>query len=365
MTRQQLFAFGFFGILLVLFYQLVEVFSPFLRPLLWAVILAHVTFPLHTRLTNLLRGREVASAALLTVGIVALIVAPVVFFTFLLVQEAGNGYDAVNTWVQSGGVTRLPDELAKFPLLGGGRVQHMIHKLVGSKANVEAFLLQSAKAMSGLIVEQLTGLVKNAFLLAVNSLVIVIALFFFFKDGRRLLQNLYRVIPLDEAYKDRMVSRLDQTITAVVKGIVITAIVQGLLAGLAYAVLDVPFPVFLTALTIVLAPLPFGGTALVWGPVVLYLFWTGPLWKAIAMLAWGVGVVMMVDNVLRPMLIGKGAKLPVIFLFFSILGGLAAYGLIGLFLGPILLAILLTAFQIYHEEYLTESAPPAQTVPPP
>jgi predicted PurR-regulated permease PerM len=358
MTRQQLFAFGFLGFLLVLLYQLAEVFSPFLRPLLWAVILAHVAFPLHTRLTGLLRGREVASAALLTVGIVALIVAPVVFFTFLLVQEAGNGYDAVNTWVQSGGVKRVPDELAKLPLLGGSRVQHMLHKLVGSKANVEAFLLQSAKAMSGFIVEQLTGLVKNAFLLAVNSLVIVIALFFFFKDGQRLLQSLYRVIPLDEAHKDRMVSRLDQTITAVVKGIVITAIVQGLLAGLAYAVLDVPFPVFLTALTIVLAPLPFGGTALVWGPVVLYLFWAGPVWKAIVMLAWGVGVVTIVDNVLRPMLIGKGAKLPVLFLFFSILGGLAAYGLIGLFLGPILLAILLTAFQIYHEEYLTESAPP-------
>ncbi len=361
MTRQRLFAFGFLGVLLVLLYQLAEVFSPFLRPLLWAVILAHVTFPLHSRLTSLLRGREVASAALLTVGIVALIVAPVVFFTFLLVQEAGNGYDAVNTWVQSGGVTRLPDELAKLPLLGGRRVQHMIHKLVGSKANVEAFLLQSAKAMSGFIVEQVTGLVKNAFLLAVNFLVIVIALFFFFKDGKRLFLSVYRGIPLDKAHKDRMFARLDQTITAVVKGIVITAIVQGVLAGLAYAVLDVPFPAFLTALTIVLAPLPFGGTALVWGPVVLYLFWTGPMWKAIAMLAWGVGVVMMVDNVLRPILIGKGAKLPVLLLFFSILGGLAAYGLIGLFLGPILLAILLTAFQIYHEEYLTESAPPPMT----
>jgi len=361
MTRQQLFVLSFLGVLLVLLYQLAEVFSPFLRPLLWAVILAHVTFPLHTRLAGLLRGREVTSAVLLTVGIVALIVAPVVLFTFLLVQETGNGYDAINTWVQSGGVKRLPDDLAKLPLLGGSRAQHMIHKLVGSKANVEAFLLQSAKAMSGFIIEQLTGLVKNAFLLAVNFLVIVIALFFFFKDGKRLFQGLYRVIPLDKAHKDRMFSRLDQTITAVVKGIVITAIVQGLLAGLAYVVLDVPFPVFLMAFTIVLAPLPFGGTALVWGPVVLYLFWTGPAWKAIAMLAWGVGVVMMVDNVLKPMLIGKGAKLPVLFLFLSILGGLAAYGLIGLFLGPILLAILLTTIQIYHEEYLTDPQPPPPT----
>ncbi len=361
MTRQQLFALCFLGVLLILLYQIAEIFSPFLRPLLWAVILAHVTFPLHTRLTGLLRGREVASAVLLTVGIVVLIVTPVVFFTFLLVQEAGNGYDAVNSWIQSGGVKRLSDELAKLPVIGGSRIQRTIVKFIGTKGNVEAFLLQSAKAMSGFIVEQLTGLVKNAFMMAVNFLVIIITLFFFFKDGKRLFQSLYRVIPLDEAHKEKMVLRLDQTLTAVVTGIVITAIVQGLLAGLAYAVLDVPFPAFLMALTIVLAPLPFGGTALVWGPVVLYLFWVGPIWKGIAMLVWGAGVVTMVDNVLKPMLIGKGAKLPVLFLFFSILGGLAAYGLIGLFLGPILLAILLTAIQIYREEYLTEPPPPTVT----
>ena len=151
------------------------------------------------------------------------------------------------------------------------------------------------------------------------------------------------------------------TITAVVKGIVITAIVQGLLAGIAYGVLGVPVPVFLMALTILLAPLPLGGTALIWGPVTLYLFWTAPLWKGIVMLAWGVGVVTTVDNVLRPLLIGHGAKLPVLLLFFSIIGGLGAYGLIGLFLGPILLAILLSAIQIYREDYLTEPPPPTTT----
>src|SRR3989442_13245394 len=100
--------------------------------------------------------------------------APVVFFTFLLVQEAGNSYDAVNTWVQSGGVKRLPNELATLPLLGGSRAQHMIVKFIGTKGNFEAFLLQSAKAMSGFIVEQLAGLVTNAVLLGINFLVIVI-----------------------------------------------------------------------------------------------------------------------------------------------------------------------------------------------
>src|SRR5207249_2675998 len=117
MTPQQLVALGLLGVLLLLLYQLAETFSPFVKPVLWAMILAHVTFPLHTRLTGLIRGREVASAVLSTVGIVVLIVAPVAFFIFPLVQEAGNSYDAVNSWIQSGGVKRLPDELAKLPLL--------------------------------------------------------------------------------------------------------------------------------------------------------------------------------------------------------------------------------------------------------
>jgi predicted PurR-regulated permease PerM len=356
MTRQQLFTFCFFAVLLVLIYQVGVIFRPFLLPVLWAAILAHVTCPLHVRLTALLKGREMISAGLLTLGIMALVVVPVVFLTFLFIQEAGSAYDAVHAWVQSGGVKRLPALLASLPF--GGRLQELIARHVTSSGDLETFLLQSSKAVSGFVMEQATGFAKNVFLLGANFLVVIVTLFFFFKDGKRLLDGLYRIIPLEDAHKEKIFSRLDLTITAVVKGMVITAIVQGLLAGLAYAVLDVPVPVFLMALTILLAPLPFGGTALIWGPVAAYLFWTAPMWQGIAMVAWGAGVVTTVDNFLKPMLIGQGAKLPVLFLFFSILGGLGAYGLIGLFLGPILLAILLTAIQIYREEYLSEPSPP-------
>jgi predicted PurR-regulated permease PerM len=355
MTRPQLFAACFFAGLLVLLYQIALIFQPFLFPVLWALILAHVTFPLHVRLTALLRARATASAALLTLGIMSLVVVPVVMLTLLLVQEAGSGYTAVNAWVQSGGVRRLPQDLAHVPF--GGFAQELIGRFTINQGDFEAFLVQSAKTLSGFMVEQFTSLAKNAFLLAASFLVMIFTLFFFFKDGTRLFQGLYRIIPLEEAHKATIFSRLDQTLTAVVKGMVITAIVQGILAGAAYALLGVPFPVFLMALTILLAPLPFGGTAIIWGPVALYLYWVGPAWKAVAMVLWGAGVVTTVDNVLKPLLIGQGAQIPVLFLFFSILGGIAAYGLIGLFLGPILLAILMTAIQIYREEYLTDRPP--------
>jgi predicted PurR-regulated permease PerM len=168
---------------------------------------------------------------------------------------------------------------------------------------------------------------------------------------------------MDESHKSKILTRLDQTIRAVVKGMLVTAIVQGLLAGMAYWALDVPFPMGLTALTTVLAPIPFGGTGLVWGPVALYLFWVGASGKALVMLVWGIGVVSMVDQFLRPWLIGQDVQIPVLLLVLSVLGGLALYGLLGLFVGPILISLLMTAVQIYREEYYLK--PPVASASPP
>jgi predicted PurR-regulated permease PerM len=192
----------------------------------------------------------------------------------------------------------------------------------------------------------------------------IFALFFFFKDGRDWLQASYQLIPLEASHKQKILLRLDQTIRAVVKGVVLTAVAQGLLAGAAYAVLGAPFPIVLTALTILLAPLPFGGTALIWAPVAGYLFWMGSVGKGIAMVAWGAGVVSTVDQILKPLFIGQGAQIPVLLLTFSVLGGLAVYGIIGLFLGPILTGLFLTAIQIYRDEYQQPAVPAARIVPP-
>jgi predicted PurR-regulated permease PerM len=356
MTRQQFLAVCFFILLLVLLYQIVIIFRPFIVPVLWAAILARLTFPVHRRATRLLRGREALSAALMTLGLVLLAVFPVVYLTLLLVQEAGSAYAAIDAWIQTGGVKRLSEHLSALPI-PGGTLQEWLGRIIVSSEDFQNSLLQGSKTLSLFLVGQMTDLAKNAFEVVVNVLVMVFTLFFFFKDGNRLYENLYRVVPLLESHKRKVFTRLDRTMTAVVHGMIITAFVQGLLAGIAYWFLGVPFPVLLTALTALLALLPFGGTALVWGPVVVYLFWMGPIWKAALMLAWGVGVVTMVDNFLKPILIGHGAQLPALFLFFSILGGLAAYGFIGIFLGPILLAILLTAIQIYREEYSDEPPP--------
>ena len=359
MTQPQLFAAVFFALFLLLLYQIVLMFQPFLFPMLWAVILAHMTYAVHVRLTARLGGRDALSASCLTVGVLVMVVAPV-----LLVQEAVGAELAVRAWIDAGGISRLPAQLSTVPVVGG-LLQDVIGRYLLNPNALEELVRSSAQAVSGFFVDQLSSLLKNAFILVSDFSIILFTLWFLYKDGRRWLWFLYELVPLNDAQKQKIFARLDITVRAVVKGVLLTAIVQGLLAGAAYAVLGVPFAVVLTALTILLASLPVGGTALVWGPVVLYLFMAGSMGKALVMLAWGVGVVSTVDQILRPWLIGQDIQMPALFLVFSILGGLALYGLIGLFVGPILMSILMTVIAIYREEYQqAETAPPADPVLP-
>jgi len=350
MTKPQLFTAVFFALLLFLLYQIALMFQPFLFPVVWAALLAHLTFPLHVRLTAIVGGREMVSASGLTLLVLALVVVPISMMGVLLAHEASTAEQTVREWILSGALQTLPEQLRTWPVIGG-----LLHRLSSNVLltpdSLEQGLLSAATLLSRFFLDQVGDLLKNAFLLVTDFFLMLFALFFLFKDGKRWLTSLMDVIPLGVSHKQRIADRMDQTIRAVVKGIGVTAIVQGLLAGLAYGVLGVPFPVVLTTVTVILAPLPFGGTALVWGPVALYFFFAGPLWKVLVMLGWGIGVVSMIDQFLRPWLIGQTVEIPVFFLVLSVLGGLALYGLIGLFVGPVLVSLLMTAVQIYREEY--------------
>lgn len=350
MTRQQLFALVFFALVILLLYQIGLMFQPFLFPALWAALLAHWAFPLHRRLTVVWRGNAALSAATLTLGALIVGVLPLVVLGAMLIREAAAAELAIRAWIAGGGLQHLPDQLAAVPFVGGW-LRSMAASTSLKALSAEQSVVAGAKMLSQFLIGQMGELLKNTFLLMADFFIMLLVLFFLFKDGQGWLAVLRELVPMDESHKEKILTRLDQTIRAVVKGVLATAIVQGLLAGLAYLVLGVPFPIVLTVLTVILAPLPFGGTALVWGPVVVYLFWVGPVGKALVMLAWGVGVVSTVDQVLRPWLIGQEVQIPTLFLVLSVLGGLALYGMLGLFIGPILVSLLMTAVQIYREEY--------------
>jgi predicted PurR-regulated permease PerM len=195
------------------------------------------------------------------------------------------------------------------------------------------------------------GLAQNVLLFAVNFLIVLVTLFFLLRDGADFCVRIRRLLPMDHERQERLFQNIVNAITAVVHGCLLVAMIQGLLAGLAFWAAGVPYPALWGVLTAFAALLPVGGTTMVTVPASVYLFLQGNNVRGIILLVWCLGVVVTIDNVLKPLFIGTRIKLPMLFLFFGILGGLAVFGAVGLILGPVLFALLAVLLDLYTEEY--------------
>lgn len=351
MTSKQLFAITFFSIVLLLTWQLGIILSPFFYPIMWAFILAATFYPLFTKLLVRLHNRRQLGAAVMTLMVLAIAVLPAVYLIFLGIQEAVQAYDTTAQWVREGGVRELGMSMSQLPVIGKISQEMFGRVIVSNSSRLESSVLEGGKVISSFLLAQGADLAKNAFLFVTDFLVMVFTLFFLFRDGDHFYRSVYVAIPLDPDHKAKMFERMNGTISAVMQGTLLTALAQGATAGLTYWALGVRFSIFLGAVSAVLSLLPVGGTALVWIPVAIYLFFTGSIVKGCIMLGVGIGLVGLMDNLLQPFLIGNKAQLPMLFLFFASLGGLASFGLLGLFIGPIILAVLLETFRIYQDEF--------------
>jgi predicted PurR-regulated permease PerM len=357
MTQEQTFSLTFILIFVSLLVLLGLVFAPFLPTIFWATILARLMYPLYQNILRLFSGREGLAAGVSTVVVMLVVVAPFLYLFILGVQQSIDAYQQVAAWVDRGGLKSAGESLSKLP--GINRIsQHVIGRLVVAHGQVELSFLEATKWLTDYLTIQAAGIATNVILVVTNTLVLLFTLFFLFRDGARLYGRLYDAIPLEATHKARIMAHLNRTVSGVVRGSLISALAQGLVAGLAYATLAVPFPVFLGALTALLALVPFGGTALVWGPIAVWLLATGAWLKALILVAIGGTLIALIDNIVYSWLAGARARLPVIFLFFASLGGLAWFGFLGLFVGPLLLAAVIAAFKIYEEDYRASACTP-------
>jgi len=357
---QQVLSTAFLILCTLLLYQLGLIFAPFFTPILWALILARLFYPLYQYLFRIFSGKPTLSAFLSTLAVTFLAVLPVAYVAFLAITETIHAYQTAMTWLQGGGLKQLPHAVSTLPFIGNIS-QELLGRFVLAYGNLQGSLLEGGKVVSAALLTGVGGLARNTLDLVTDFFIMLFTLFFFFRDGERLYYLFYEAIPINAGHKAFIFARLTQTMSGVVRGTLLTALAQGVVAGFAYWALNVPFPVFLGAMSALFSLLPFGGTALVWVPVAAYLLWTASLWKMIVMVVVGVGLVGLMDNILQPLLVGSGADLPVLFLFFASVGGLAYFGFIGLFLGPILLGIAIAAFKIYRENY---QSPTSQLVTP-
>ena len=332
---------------IILLYLLFSILAPFLTPILWALILARLFYPIHERLARLARGKRALSAMLMTLAVMVLVVLPVSYVTVLAVNETIHAYQAMMAWVQAGGLQELPKRLAQLPFIGT-----LSQNVLGNLVLAYGVLHSSTGDGSTIfqtIAGAVSGLAMNMVEVATDFLITLFTLFFLFRDRPSLLRTIHRALPLDQKAKAEILDTLDQTVVAVVRGTLLTAAAQGLVAGITYWLLGIPFPLLLGALSGLLSLLPVGGTALIWGPVAAYLFVNGAIVKALVLVAVGAGIVGLMDNVLHPLLVGSELDLPLIVLFFASLGGLAYFGFIGLFLGPIVVGLAKATFHIFQQ----------------
>jgi predicted PurR-regulated permease PerM len=349
MSRQQLFAAFFFAVFLFLLAQLYSLLSGFLAPLVWTVILVLTFYPLYSMLLELLAGRRALAALLMTLLIVHLVAVPVLFFSSVLTSQVIDFYQRVQDAAQSG---ELQNFLTGWEGTFLGRLWTKWGPgLLTTNVDLPSLALQGAKATSQFIAEKAADIAKNLFVFLFDFLLLSFSLFFLFRDGEELYKTLRDLIPMEPEHKDEIFRRFYETVSAVVQGMLATAAAQGLLAWVGFWVLNVPFSFFLASAAALLSMQPLGGSAVVWFPCALYLGFAGSWAKGIGLMIYGALIISGVDNIIKPLIIGGRTRLPTLFLFFGILGGLQAYGFLGIFLGPVVLATIVAFVNIYKSEY--------------
>jgi len=358
MTRQPLFAAFFFAVLLFLLYQFYLMFSVFLIPLTWAALLAIVFYPLLLRLTHLLHGRNSLASFIFTTIVILVVIVPTVLLSLLLASESVAVYQWSRDFLTGGQLTEWMNRLQRWrPAKALGIFGPILEAW---NIDIAGVAVKGANVVSSFLVSQATDFAKNLASFIVNFFLTTFALFFFFRDGARMVAAVRDLVPMEPEYKDLILTRLYETVAAVVQGTMVTATAQGLLTGFGFFVLGVPFAVFLGCGAAFASLLPLG-TSLVWVPVAIYLGVAVSVTRAIILIIWGILVVGTVDNLLRPLLIGGRAEIPTLLLFFGMLGGLQAYGFLGIFLAPALIAILVAFLKIYREQYRTAAETGAPT----
>ena len=339
----------FFALFSLILYGAFLILTPFLTAITWAVILAILVYPLYAWLLQRMRGRATLAAITVIAVIALIVIAPGIELARFLTEETV-------LLVQT--LASLLDEDGKREWLAKPWVQQLVgwwnmvsFRLIDFNINWKEVLAQGAQSSSKVLVEYVKGIAQNVLLFTVNCVVALLTLFFLLRDGKEFFSRLQRLLPMDREHQQRLFKNIVDAVLAVVHGSFVVAMVQGLLAGLAYYFLGVPFAVLWGVVTAFVSLLPVGGSTLVSIPASIYLFLQGETIRAVALLTWSLGIVGTVDNVLKPLLIGNRLGLPVLFLFFGILGGLTLFGALGIILGPVIFALLKALLNLYSEEY--------------
>ena len=345
-------------VLLILLAGCLLVLRPFVSALLWAVVLCFSSWPLYRRLLGLVRNRRTLAASLMTLAMILVVLLPFIIIGTTLADNINQLTGAAKTWAQNG-PPGPPDWLARVPVVGT-RATAYWQGFTEDTATLWTQAQQFIKPVSAWLLRG--GLALGSGLLQL-ALSIFIA-FFLFRDGVAAASRLTTAVERISGEQGRhLLTVAGQTIRGVVYGILGTSLIQAVATGIGLLIAGVPGAALLALLAFFASILPIVGTGLVWIPAALWLFHQGANGWGIFMLIWGVGVSSL-DNFVKPWLISQGSDMPFILIFFGVIGGALAFGFIGVFLGPTLLAVGYRLTQEWIASRPSSSPEPSSSAPP-
>jgi len=338
-----------YGVLLLLIYLVFRIYEPFLTALGWAAILAIFFHPLHLRLSR--RFSETQAAVLSTIAVTILLIAPSMFITSLFVREAF----AISRGVQSSLVEQHAPVIARS---WSWIAQHV----PGLDPNADVFdmLEKGIEKEAGFLAERLGTVLRNIAAFVFDLFVMVFAMFYFFRDASQITRGVRSVLPFDAEHRDAMLVQARDLISASVMTSLIVAAIQGGLGGVGFAIVGLPAPIFWGVAMAFFSLVPVVGSGLIFVPASLWLALTGHWGRAVLLLVICAVVSTLVDNVVRPLLLGGRTELSGLVIFISVVGGVGLFGMLGLVLGPILVATAAGVLNVYMDRADSPPITPAK-----
>jgi predicted PurR-regulated permease PerM len=321
------------------------VLRPFYGAILWGLVVAILFNPLNLRIRRTLGQRKNLASVATVLLVIVIVIVPLILISASLTQQATGFYRRV----QSGELDLVLYLQHMLDALPGWTREILNYFGLNDLAAMRSRLTDVLKQASQLIAASALGIGLSAFDFVLSLGVMLYLLFFLLRDGDGLLKRVRDAVPLHTEQKTLLMSRISLVVRATVKGGIAVAIVQGILGGFAFWLLGIPAPLLWTVVMAVLSLLPAIGAAIVWAPVALYLLAAGSIWQGLFLIGYGVVVIGLVDNLLRPFLVGKSTKLPDYVVLISTLGGIEVFGLNGFVIGPLIAAIFMVSWETFRK----------------
>ena len=345
MDRERVALIFFFGFLALMGYELYLLLSPFLVPLAWAMLLAFIAHPVLLQLDRLVRSRT--AGALLITAILALVIAvPTAWLSSKLALEATV---SLGQFVHKGGIAQAGSQALHSDMITS--IEVWLEQQGLRIEDVRHWMERASTYLTGYFTANVATLARNLVTFVFGVVIMLFSFFYLLRDGEDYFEFVRTLTPLNDEDKTMVFETLSSILSSTMRGMLLTALLEGILLCLGYLVTGVPNALLLGAASGAAGLLPIGGTAFLWVPAVIYLWVTSGWGWAVVLLVWSVIVVGVIDNLLKPITIGQGSGIPAVALFFGVTGGLEVYGPLGLFAGPAVIAVFAALIRVYRRSY--------------